>query len=106
MLQTLAHSCYIYPERTVFQVCLLSSEGAELSDDQDIIITNQEQHLSEEQTYREIMGGIHSFMGWSHIPEMDSATNPDNLFTSPKTPVLGKVSVQMPTEVWLCSVES
>ena len=35
---------------------------------------------------------------------MDSATNnsEDNPFASQKTPVPGKVSVQMPTEDWLC----
>ena len=77
-------------------------EEGELSDNQDITITDQEQHLSEEQTYREIMRGICSFMGWSHIPDMDSATNTfeDNPFAGPKTPVPSKVSVQMPTEDW------
>ena len=50
------------------------------------------------------MRGICSFMGWSHIPDMDSATNTseDNPFAGPKTPVPDKVSVQMPTEEWLC----
>ena len=43
-------------------------------------------------------------MGWSHIPDMDSATNTseDNPFAGPNTPVPGKVSVQMPTDDWLC----
>ena len=79
-------------------------EEGELSDDQDITVTDQEQHLSEEQTYRETMRGIRSFIGWSHIPDMISATNisDDNPFAGPKTPVPGKVSVQMPTEDWLC----
>ena len=54
--------------------------------------------------HRETMRGIRSFMGWSHIPDMDSATNTsdDNPFAGPKTPVPGKVSVHMPTEDWLC----
>ena len=42
-------------------------EEGEVSDDQDITVTEQEQHLSEEQSYRETMRGICSFMGWSHI---------------------------------------
>ena len=43
-------------------------------------------------------------MGWSHIPEMDSAasTSDDNPFAGPKTVAPGKVSVKMPTEDWLC----
>ena len=49
------------------------------------------------------MSGIRSFMGWSHIPDVDS-TNPsdDNPFAGPKAPVPSKISVQMPTEDYLC----
>ena len=48
------------------------------------------------------MQGIRSFMGWSHIPEMDSTatTSDDNLFAGPKTVAPGKVFVKMPTEDW------
>ena len=50
------------------------------------------------------MQGIRSFMGWSHIPEVDNSTaiSDDNPFAGPKTVVPGKVSVKMPTEEWLC----
>ena len=43
-------------------------------------------------------------MGWSHIADMDSSSNPsdNNPFAGPNTPVPGKVSVQMPNEDWLC----
>ena len=43
-------------------------------------------------------------MGWSNIPDLNSATTgpDDNLFSEPKASVPGKVSVQMPTEDWLC----
>ena len=39
-------------------------------------------------------------MGWSHVPDIDNSadTSEDNPFAGPKTPVPGKVSVQMPTE--------
>ena len=49
------------------------------------------------------MSGIRSFMGWTHVPDVDSS-NPsdDNPFAGPKAPVPNKVSVQMPTEEWLC----
>ena len=49
------------------------------------------------------MSGIRSFMGWTHVSDMDSS-NPsdDNPFVGPKAPVPNKVSVQMPTEEWLC----
>ena len=79
-------------------------EEGELSDDQEATGADQDQPLSQEQTYRETMRGIRSFMGWSHIPDIDSATNTseDNPFVRPKISVPGKVSVQMPTEDWLC----
>ena len=75
-------------------------EEGDLSDDQEF---EQELPTSEEQTYRETMRGIRSFMGWSHIPDMDSS-NPsdDNPFAGPKAPAPSKISVQMPTEDWLC----
>ena len=40
------------------------------------------------------MRDIRSFMGWTHVPEMDSS-NPsdDNPFASPKAPVPSKVLV-------------
>ena len=79
---------------------LFVDEG-ELSDDQEF--GESEQPTSEEQTYRETMSGICSFMGWSHVPDMESS-NPsdDNPFAGPKAPVPNKVSVHMPTEEWLC----
>ena len=78
---------------------LFVDEG-DLSDNLDMEL---EQTVSEEQTYRETMCGIRSYMGWSHVPDVDSS-NPsdDNPFAGPKTPAPSKVSVQMPTEEWLC----
>ena len=49
------------------------------------------------------MRGIRSFMGWTHVPDIDSS-NPsdDNPFAGPKAPAPSKISVHMPTEDWLC----
>ena len=60
-----------------------------MSEDQDATISDPDQSLSEEQTYRE-----------THIPdlEMSAAASGDNPFATPKTQVPGKVSVQMPTD--------
>ena len=43
-------------------------------------------------------------MGWSDIPDLDNTTtaSDDNPFSGPKATTPGKVSVQMPTEDWLC----
>ena len=81
-------------------------EDRELSDqDPEAPATDPDLTLSEEQNYRETMSGIRSFMGWSHIPEMDTAASKseDNPFAGPKTQPTGKVSVSMPTDEWLCS---
>ena len=69
-----------------------------------VLLPNPDQAISEEQTYRETMSGIRSYMGWSNIPEMDSTTtgSDDNPFSGPKSSTPGKVSVQMPMEEWLC----
>ena len=81
-------------------------EEGELSDqDPDVTAADPDQTLSEAQNYRETMRGIRSFMGWSHIPDMDTAasTSDDNPFAGPKAQPTGKVSVTMPTDEWLCS---
>ena len=50
------------------------TEEGELSDlDQDPTATDVDQALSEEQTYWKIICGIRSYMGWIHIPDVDSA---------------------------------
>ena len=59
---------------------------------------------SAEQTYRETMRGIRSYMGWTSIPDVDSSNTASdgNPFSGPKVPVPGKISVNMPTEDQLC----
>ena len=49
-------------------------------------VTEPDQALSEEHTYRETMRGIRSYMGWSNIPDMDSSNtaSDDNPFSGPK----------------------
>ena len=50
------------------------------------------------------MRGIRSFMGWTHIPDLDTSTgsSEDNTFAGPKLQTPGKISVQLPTDEWLC----
>ena len=79
-------------------------EERELSDVLDATVTEPEQSLSEEQSYRETMRGIRSYMGCTHIPDMESAAgcSDDNPFAGPRLQTTGKVSVQLPTDEWLC----
>ena len=53
--------------------------------------------------HTERMHGARSFMGWKHILDVDTATSDaDNKpFPGPKQPV-GKISVNLLTEDWLC----
>ena len=70
--------------------------------DQDLdgTATDPDQTLSEEQTYRETMRGIWSYMGWSHVPDMDTTTSTaeDNPFAGPRLQPADKVSVKMATD--------
>ena len=51
----------------------LFDEEREQSDlDNDLNAADTDQALSEEQTYRETVRSIRSFMGWTHIPDMDT----------------------------------
>ena len=81
----------------------LYPEEGELSDDHEVSLTDPDQSLSEEQAYRETMRGIRSYMGWTHVPDLDSGTktSDDNPFARPKLQNPGKVSVNLPTDEWL-----
>ena len=86
-------------------VRMSKTEEGELSDfEQDTYLTEADQMLSEEQNYRETMSGVRSFMGWMHIPEVDSAlsSSEDNPFAAPKQQPARKTSVNLPTDDWLC----
>ena len=80
-------------------------EEGELSGlDPDNSLSDVDQPPSEEQTYRETMRGIRAYMNWNHIPDMDTtlASSEDNPFAAPKIQPAGKISVQLPTDDWLC----
>ena len=79
-------------------------EEEELSDlDQDSTSADTDQVPSEEQTYRETVCGIRSFMGWTHIPDMNNSSSADdNPFQAPKQQPLGRISVKLPSDEWLC----
>ena len=50
------------------------------------------------------MCGMSSYIGWSRILDMDSITSraEDNPFVAPKEQPAGKISVNLPTDDWLC----
>ena len=81
-------------------------EEGELSDQElETSVNDPDLTLSDEQSYWETMSGIRSFMGWTHIPEVDNTASrsEDNPFAGPKSQPTGKVSVTMPADEWLCN---
>ena len=62
------------------------------------------QEVSEEQTYREIIKGVKSFIGWTQVPEFKCSTRSldDNPFACTRTQSTSKVSVKLLTDEWLC----
>ena len=59
--------------------------------------------LSEDQNYRETVGGVRAFMGWTHIPDLEySPSSRTDVCTGHRSQPVGKVSVLLPPEDWLC----
>ena len=68
-------------------------EEGEVSDlEQDTSVTDTGQASTEEQNYRETMRGVCSYMGRTHIPDIDNQTSSaeDNPFGAPKQQPVGK----------------
>ena len=60
--------------------------------------------LIEDQNYRETVRGVRAFMGWKHIPDLEysPASRADNPWIGHRSQPVGKVSVLLPPEDWLC----
>ena len=60
--------------------------------------------MSEDQNYRETVRGVRAFMGWTHIPDLEYSptSRTDNPWTGHRSQPVGKVSVLLPPEDWLC----
>ena len=53
--------------------------------------------------YQETLRGMRSYMGWSRIPDFDNSSSADDSpFTVPKQHSTGTISVNLPTDEWLC----
>ena len=60
-------------------------------------------HMSEDQTYRETVRSIRSYMGWDEVPTFEApATQADNPFAGLKPPAPSKLSTKLPPDEWLC----
>ena len=78
-----------------------SPDGGELSDRESVQeqedLQEGDQEISAEQSYRETLHGVRSFMAWDDIPEFSSSQD-DNPFTGSRSSQTGKVSVKVPVD--------
>ena len=82
-------------------------EEGEVSDPEeqpDFEAGDSDKVLSEEQNYRETVRGVRAFMGWTHIPDLEysPSSKSDNPWVGHRAQPVGKVSVDLPPEDWLC----
>ena len=79
-------------------------ELSELEDQPDITDTETDRAISGDQNYRETVRGVIAFMGWSHIPDLEYSptTRADNPWVGHRSQPVGKVSILLPPEDWLC----
>ena len=79
-------------------------ELSEVEDQPELDTGESDRAISEDQNYRETVRGVRSFMGWTHIPDLEysSASRTDNPWVGHRSQPVGKVSVLLPPEDWLC----
>ena len=83
------------------------AEEGEVSDPEyqpDVEAGDSDKVLSEDQNYRETVRGVRAFIGWTHIPDLEysPASRTDNPWVGHRAQPVGKVSVDLPPEDWLC----
>ena len=83
------------------------TEEGELSDldnQPDPDTTDLDKTLCEDHNYRETVSGVRAFMDWNHIPDLEYSpvTRADNPWIGHCSQPVGKISVLLPPEDWLC----
>ena len=82
------------------------SEALSESEDGQLADTVDKPEQMEDMNYRETVCSVHSFMGWDHIPNLESdLSEPDksnNLWKGKNPKRLTRISVAMPPDDWLC----
>ena len=83
------------------------AEEGEVSDPEyqpDVEAGDSDKVLSEDQNYRKTVRGVRAFIGWTHIPDLEysPASRTDNPWVGHRAQPVGKVSVDLPPEDWLC----
>ena len=79
-------------------------ELSDLEEQPDVDTGDSDKVISEEQNYRETVRGVRAFMGWTHIPDLEysPASRTDNPWVGHRAQPVGKDSVELLPEDWLC----
>ena len=79
-------------------------ELSEVEDQPELHTGDSDWAISEDQNYRETVRGVWAFMGWTHIPDLEYSPTyrTDNPWVGHRSQPVGKVSVLLPPEDWLC----
>ena len=76
----------------------LVKEEGEVSDQESGALTQESDHqISEEQSYRESVREVRSFIGWNQVPEFETSASSlgDDPFAISRSHSAGKISVQL-----------
>ena len=76
----------------------MEGEISDPEDQPDVEAGDSDEVLSEDQNYRETVRGIRTFMGWTHIPDLEysPASRTDNPWVGHHAQRVGNVSVVLP----------
>ena len=84
----------------------VSSEQSDYDEGEISSDTVERPDQTEDMNYRETVRSIHSFMGWTYIPDFESDLNEPGKSNNPwkgKNPKRpARISVEMPPDDWLC----
>ena len=74
------------------------SELEDQPDQDNVESVESDRAMSEDQNYRETVRGVRTFMGWSHIPDLEysPSSRADNPWIGHRSQPVGKVSVNLP----------
>ena len=97
-----------FPARDIIQPDQIEEgevSGPKPEDQQDSDSGDKDRVLSEDQNYRETVRGVRAFMGWTHIQDLEYSptSRTDNPWTGHRSQPVGKVSILLPPEDWLCN---
>ena len=91
----------MYGESSLEREPFSSTSGAPVVTGSDTELPPDQEHIqTEDQSYRETVRGVRSYMGWNIIPYLESSatSSSDNPWAGGRPQPVGKVSVAFPAE--------